>query len=118
MRILARLDVHDDRFCYWTGDNFLQESVAQFTLGAKRPRVRRECLLGLRVECWVLNLGVDEEPQVLLNLRLLYFELLMLLCDGCKDFVNDLICDELDVRSTARRIYRVDEANLLELARF
>ena len=42
----------------------------------------------------------------------------MLLSDGCEDFVNDLICDELDMRSTARRVDRVHEADLLELARF
>jgi len=46
----------------------LVEVVGQLALGAKGAGAEGHVLLGLRVEGWVLDQAVDEDPDVVLGL--------------------------------------------------
>ena len=106
-------DVLDDA----TIENFLKVSLAQLAFRAELLFLQRQRLLGLAVEGWVLNEAVDEDEEVVSDLRRLHLELLVLLGEDGGALLDDLVGYVVAVRAASGGADIVDEADLLEAAR-
>lgn len=69
----------------------------------------------MRVERGVLDLAVDEEPEILLDLMVLDFDTLVLLFEDVHNSLNYLICQVVNVRASLDCTDGIYEADLLEL---
>ena len=95
--------------------HLLLEVLGEAALGAEVFGNERHGLLGLRVECWVDDQRVDEEPEVLLDLVGLDIDAgLVFLLDGVNDGLDDLVRHVVHVLAPLGGSDAVDEAHLLE----
>ena len=84
----------------------LHEVLRRSRLRAKLARRERQSLLGLTVECRVLNEGIDEDPHVVLDLCRLYRGRLVLLRDEGDEVEDGFV---FDVKSEDKRESIVEE---------
>ena len=97
--------------------NSLEELFGNLRLAAECTRLGCQLLLGLRGEGRVDDQTVHEQEDVVLDLGLLQLHTaLVLLHDNLLQLVDNLIGDEVDVRTTVSGGNRVDERHLLECA--
>lgn len=96
-------------------ENLLHEGIRQLNLTSEVVSLCVERLLRLRVEGRILNLSINEHPQVVLDVLWLDHGLLLVLfVDDLNDLFRYLVGDVLDMSATARRADTVDETDLLE----
>lgn len=92
------------------------ESFAGIAFRSETFRLQRHIFLRLRIECWIFDQCIHENPKVLLdliraNVRSRFFQLLFYMLN---QFCHNLIRYVIDVPATFRCRNAVDETDLLK----
>jgi hypothetical protein len=81
----------------------MHKLLTEFTFRSKLIGFQSQSFFRLRIKRWIDNLRVDENPQMISDLKWFDFQSFMLLFDDLYDGISNLIYNIVNMGSSSRR---------------